>query len=91
MLESRRSYGYGYAGYEEKGYDWKFCPDEKDRIYLERKAWYEDARPEDVGLRGGYCFKTEANAASEGRKFMRECRRSGEIKVIRSEPLHFEY
>ena len=84
MLESRNSYGWGYVGTHQTGYDWHFVPDEKDPCYAEGNRW--------IGtVRGGEVFQHELDAIRAGEKWLVMSGRSGTIEVIKSEPYHFEY
>ena len=56
MLESRNSYGYGYVGSEEKGFEWLLIYGEH---YHQR-------------IKSGYVYKTERQALKEGNKFLEE-------------------
>ena len=79
MLESRRSYGYGYMGNTKNGFEWLLIYGEKAH---ER-------------LQSGYVYKTEEEAIREGQKFQKQSTyqpyRQGKIIAVKSEPLHFEY
>lgn len=56
MLESRNSYGYGYVGNAEKGFEWLL-------IYGEHFH---------QRIKSGYVYKTEQQALKEGNKFVKE-------------------
>lgn len=86
MLESRKSYGWGCAGTNKKGYEWHFQPDEKDPCY--RKGYRH------IGVvQSGYVYPTEKKAIQEGKKWLKETKgkRSGAITAVKAEPEHFEY
>lgn len=86
MLESRNSYGWGFVGSEEKGFEWLFQPDEKDPCYMEGNLFAGRCR-------SGYVYPTEAKATREGKAWLKstEGRRSGTITAVKAEPVHFEY
>lgn len=79
MLESRSSYGYGYIGSNEKGFEWSLVYGEKPH----------------QRMRSGYVYKTEAEAIKEGKKFQKQSTyepyKNGKISAVRSEQLHFGY
>lgn len=86
MLESRRSYGYGYVGSTKKGFEWLL-------IYGEHFH---------QRMKSGYVYKTEQQALREGNKFLRETVKKKwpkdyydetklELSAVPAEPLHFEY
>lgn len=86
MLESRRSYGYGFIGSRKRGYEWLFQPDEKDPCYVEGNQY--------AGRVGsGYVYPTEDKAVKEGKKWLKSTKggRSGTIKAVKATPFHFEY
>lgn len=86
MLESRSSYGWGYVGSDEKGFEWLFQPDEKDPCYMEGNLFAGRCR-------SGYIYPTEAKAVREGKKWLRSTKgcRSGIISAVKAEPVRFEY
>ena len=86
ILESRNSYGWGFVGSDEKGFEWLFQPDEKDPCYMEGNLFAGRCR-------SGYAYRTEAEATREGRKWLKSTngKRSGVISAVKAEPLHFEY
>lgn len=86
MLESRNSYGYGYIGSNEKGFEWLL-------IYGEE---YHQS------IKSGYVYKTEQLALRKGKEFLEETVKKKwpkdcydetqlNLSVIPSTPLHFEY
>ena len=79
QLESRNSYGYGYIGSDEKGFELLLV--------------YGDKAHE--RMKSGYVYKTEKEAIEEGKKFQKESKyepyRNGKISAVKAEPLHFEY
>lgn len=79
MLESRSSYGYGYVGSNEKGYEWLLVYGEKPH----------------QRMKSGYVYRTEEEAIAEGKKFQEkstyEPYKNGKISAVKAEPLHFEY
>ena len=86
MLESRNSYGWGYVGTNEKGYEWHFQPDEKDPCYREGNRW--------IGtVSSGEVFPSKEKAIREGKKWLKSTNgeRSGIITAVKSTPVHFEY
>lgn len=84
MMESRNSYGWGYVGSGEKGFEWLFQPDEKDPCYMKGNIF--------IGrLRSGYVYPTREKAIREGKKWLSGTSRSGVITVVKAEPVHFEY
>lgn len=86
MLESRNSYGWGFVGSDEKGFEWLFQPDEKDPCYMEGNLFAGRCR-------SGYVYPTEAKVTREGKAWLKstEGRRSGTITAVKAEPVHFEY
>lgn len=78
-MESRSSYGYGYVGSNEKGYEWLLVYGEKPH----------------QKMKSGYVYKTEEEAIAEGRKFQEKSTyplyKNGQISAVKAEPLHFEY
>lgn len=82
MLESRNSYGWGYVGSDEKGFEWLFEADKKDPCY----------KQVDGRMRSGYVYSTKAQAIKEGRAWLKSAsRRSGNITAVKAESVHFEY
>ena len=84
MMESRNSYGWGYVGSNEKGFEWLFQPDEKDPCYMKGNIFQGR-------LLSGYVYPTKEKAIREGRKWLRGTSRSGAIMAVKAEPVHFEY
>ena len=63
-------------------YDWMFTPDDAD---IAASNGY------DLGVRGGETFKTESRAIWHGKRWMKECGRTGTITAIPAidpEPYH---
>lgn len=63
-------------------YDWLFTPDDAD---IAASNGY------DLGVRGGEAFKTESRAIWHGKRWMKECGRTGTITAIPAiypEPYH---
>lgn len=79
MLESRNSYGYGYTGSKEKGFEWLLVYGEKAH----------------QRMKSGYVYKTEEEAIKEGEKFKKQSTyepyRNGKISAVKAEPIHFKY
>lgn len=86
MLESRNSYGYGYVGSNEKGFEWLLIYGEH---YHQR-------------IKSGYVYKTERQALKEGNKFLEETVKKKwpkdyydetklNLSAVPSTPLHFGY
>lgn len=73
-----RDFGWGYIGTDQKGFEWYFHPDENDPMYP-------------IGTRSGDVFKTELAAIRAGKKWLKECHRSGSITTIKATPRHFDY
>lgn len=86
MLESRNSYGWGFVGSDENGYEWLFQPDEKDPHYMEGNIFAGRCR-------SGYVYPTKEKATREGKAWLRSTQghRSGSITAVKAEPVHFEY
>jgi len=85
-MESRNSYGWGYVGSDQKGFEWHFQPDQKDPCYRKGNRF--------IGIvTSGYVYPTASKAIAEGRKWLGETegRRSGTITAVKAEPMHFEY
>lgn len=86
---SMRSTGWGYIGSDKKGFEWLFTPDENDSSYC------VDPSTGRCYLfccnRSGYVFSSEKEAIKEGKKWMKESKRSGEITAMKSTPRRFEY
>ena len=87
MLESRNSYGGGYVGTHEKGFEWRFRPNVNDPGYTDCMAhncW--------IGVvDSGTVYQSEEEAVREGEKWMAEVGRSGTVEAIKATPYHFEY
>lgn len=79
MLESRNSYGGGYVGSSEKGFEWLL-------VY--------GSKPHQK-MKSGYVYKTKEEALKEGKKFQEESHyepyKTGKLSAVKAEPLHFEY
>lgn len=76
MLESRNSYGWGYIGSKEKGFEWIIHFDDE---------W-------GGCLKSGWIFKTEKAAIADGKKWLKNHPiRSGKVYAIKAEPYHFSY
>ena len=86
MLESRNSYGWGYVGTDEKGFEWRFQPDEKDPGFVK-------GYPLAGNVRSGEVFPSKEKAIREGKKWLKSTngRRSGIITAVKPTPVHFEY
>lgn len=89
MMESRNSYGWGYVGTDQRGYEWHFQPDENDPCFVEGNYF--------VGTVGsGEVFTTPEKAIAAGKEWLSSTQgsrhqRSGSISAVKSEPIHFEY
>lgn len=82
MLESRNSYGWGYVGSDEKGFEWEWIYGSQ---YHER-------------MKSGYVYATEEEAIKEGNAFrfrvfdpINDSRQWGTIQAVKATPKHFEY
>lgn len=72
----------GQRGNLKMMYDWLFTPDDAD---IAASNGY------DLGVRGGEAFKTESRAIWHGKRWMKECGRTGTITAIPAiypEPYH---
>lgn len=90
MFEGRmKSTGWGYTGHDKRGYEWMFTPDESDPVYCADPL---TGKPYDFCCcRSGYVFKSEDAAVRNGKRWMKECKRSGVIRTVKSSPRLFEY
>ena len=90
MFEGRMmNTGWGYTGSEKKGFEWLFTPDDKDAAYC---ADSNTGRCYPFCLcRSGNVFQTEAQAVKAGKRWMKECKRSGIIEAVKATPRRFEY
>jgi len=88
ILESMRSYGWGYTGSNENGFEWFFTPDPGDRGYKldENGKCYPFCC-----VKSGAVFKTETAAIKNGKAWMRKVGRVGTITAVAATPRHFEY
>lgn len=86
---SMKSFGWGYVGSDEKGFEWLFTPDVGDPSYLENPA---TGKPYSCCCcRSGDVFKSEAAAVRDGRRWMKKAGYSGTIEAVKATSRHFEY
>lgn len=86
---SMKSYGWGFVGSDEKGFEWMFTPDRKDPAYKQEPG--TDRCYLCCRCKSGYVYKSEAAAIRAGKKMKKESGRSGTIVAVKAEPRHFEY
>ena len=90
MFEGRmRNTGWGYTGSEKKGFEWLFTPDDKDAAYCVDSNT-SHCYPFCL-CRSGNVFQTEAQAVKAGKRWMKECKRSGSIEAVKASSRRFEY
>lgn len=89
MEGNMMSYGWGYVGSNENGFEWLFTPDGKDSAYLPEPGTGRCYSC--CCCKSGYVFKSEMAAIRAGEKWMKEAGRSGTVAAIKSEPKHLEY
>lgn len=86
---SMKNTGWGYIGSDKKGFEWMFTPNPGDPAYCVDPS---------TGrcypfccVRSGDVFPDEPAAVKNGKKWMKEAKRSGEIMAVKSETERLEY
>ena len=95
MLESRKSYGYGYVGTNRKGFEYKILfTDKYAKENLERcssrmgEQWVNRYMNTTIS---GYVYPTAKKAIAEGEKWLKATGRSGIVSAVPAEGVRFEY
>lgn len=86
---SMKSTGWGYIGPDKKGYEWQYTPDASDPAYCVDPSTGQ-CYPA-CCVRSGKVFDSEEAAIKDGKKWMKEVKRSGKITAIKATPRRFEY
>lgn len=86
---SMKSTGWGFVGTEEKGFEWHFEPDSNDRNYAVNPV---TGKPYGFCCcSSGYVYGSEQAAIRAGKRWMKECNRSGIITAVEPTAHRFEY
>lgn len=94
MLESRNSYGYGYIGTDQKGFEYSVLfTDQYAKENLERHSSMGERWVNKYlnTCRSGYVYSTDTEAIAEGKKWLKEICRCGIVSAVPAEGIKFEY
>ena len=86
---SMKSTGWGCVGSDQRGFEWFFTPNPSDPAYCVDPA--TGSCYPFCCCRSGDVFPGEKAAIKAGEMWLKETKRSGEIKAVKSEPRRFEY
>lgn len=94
MLDSRKSYGYGCIGSNQKGYEYKILFDDEiaqQNIVRTRNMSVEWVNKYMNTMKSGYVFGSQKKAIEEGTKWLKKHGRTGKVEAIKAEGYRFEY